>query len=92
MREFTKLGKFLQSKRLESKLTQRELASKLSNMDSQFVSNWERGLCAPPSHAFEKIIDVLKLNREKLVEVMLEDSRKTIVAKVFKRVLKKRKL
>ncbi len=85
MREFTNLGKFLQSKRFESKFTQRELATKLDNMDSQFVSNWERGLCAPPSHAFEKIIEVLKLNREGLVEVMLADSRITIEAKVFKK-------
>lgn len=83
MKEFTNLGKFLRTKRLESELTQRELATKLGNMDSQFVSNWERGLCAPPSHAFEKIIEALKLNREKLVEVMLEDSKVTIVAKIF---------
>lgn len=91
MKEFTNLGKFLQNKRHESKLTQKELASILGNMDSQFVSNWERGLCAPPSHAFEKIIDVLKLNREKLVEIMLEDSKATIEAKVYKKKIKRNK-
>ena len=91
MREFTNLGKFLKIKRLESKFTQRKLATKLGNMESQFVSNWERGLCAPPSHAFEKIIEVLKLNRSKLVEIMLEDSRKNIESKVFKKPLKKKR-
>jgi hypothetical protein len=44
MTEFTNLGNFLKQKRIETNLTQRELATALGNMNSQFVSNWERGL------------------------------------------------
>lgn len=85
MREFTNLGAFLKKKRIDRNLTQRDLAYALEDVHIQFVSNWERGLCAPPAHSFEKIIEVLKINRETLVSVMLEDSRMAIEAKVYKR-------
>ena len=88
MSEFHHLGSFLKRKRIDSGYTQAELASSLGDVHSQFVSNWERGLCAPPSHCFQKLIEVLKLSREKLVEVMLADSRVAIEAKVFKKKAK----
>lgn len=85
MAEFSNLGTFLKQKRIDSGLTQNELATKLGDVHSQFVSNWERGLCAPPSHSFHKLIEVLKVNRQKLVDVMVEDSRATIEAKILKK-------
>ncbi len=85
MAEFRHLGAYLRQKRLDSGYTQSELASSLGDVHSQFVSNWERGLCAPPGHSLHKLIDVLKLNREKLVDVMLDDSRMEIESKVFKK-------
>lgn len=83
MVEFTSLGNFLKQKRVAKGLTQRELAEALGNLNSQFVSNWERGLCAPPGHAFQQLIDLLSINRKELVEVMLVDSRKVIERKIF---------
>jgi transcriptional regulator with XRE-family HTH domain len=85
MAEFKHMGTYLRQKRLDSGYTQSELASSLGDVHSQFVSNWERGLCAPPGHSLHKLIDVLKLSREKLVDVMLEDSRVVIESKVFKK-------
>ena len=85
MAEFNELGLYLKAKRVESGYTQAELAGKLGDVHSQFVSNWERGLCAPPSHAFQDLIAILKLNREKLVDVMLIDSQKVIEGKVYKK-------
>lgn len=85
MTEFKNLGNFLKKKRVGASYTQRELASALGNMNSQFVSNWERGLCAPPSHCFQKLIDLLKINRDSLVEIMLEDARSVIESKVYKK-------
>lgn len=90
MVEFTSLGNFLKQKRVSKGLTQRELAEALGNLNSQFVSNWERGLCAPPGHAFQRLIDLLSINRKELVEVMLVDSRKVIERKIFPK--KQRKL
>ena len=85
MAEFNELGHYLKAKRVESGYTQAELAGKLGDVHSQFVSNWERGLCAPPSHAFQDLIAILKLSRERLVEVMLTDSQKVIESKVYKK-------
>lgn len=82
--EFESLGLYLKEKRAKSKFTQTQLADKLS-VHTQFVSNWERGLCAPPSHCFQELIGVLKLNKTDLVEAMLADSKKIIESKVYKK-------
>lgn len=81
--EFANLGQYLKEKRVKAKFTQTELAEKLGSVHTQFVSNWERGLCAPPSHCFHDLIGVLKLNKVDLVEAMLEDSKKIIESKVY---------
>lgn len=87
MPEFERLGKFLKQKRIEKDLTQLELANTLGNVHSQFISNWERGLCAPPSHSLQSLIKL----REELVLVMLEDSRSVIEKKVFPKKVRKTK-
>lgn len=79
------LGQYLKQSRQAMGYTQSELSELLQNVHVQFVSNWERGLCAPPNHCFEKVIQLLELNREKLVKVMVEDSKMIIEAKVFKK-------
>lgn len=83
MTEFFELGQYLKEKRVSSGFTQAELAGKLGDVHTQFVSNWERGMCAPPNHCFQQLISVLDLNRDKLVKVMLADSKKIISKKVF---------
>lgn len=85
MAEFNYLGEYLREKRLEKDLSQAELARALNDVHVQFVSNWERGLCAPPGHSFHRLIEVLKLNRETLVDVMLKDSRSVIEGRVYKK-------
>lgn len=83
MAEFLELGTYLKEKRQSENMTQSELSEKLGDVHAQFISNWERGLCAPPGHCFPKLITILKLNREKLVKVMLLDSKKVIQTKVL---------
>lgn len=80
--DFHHLGLYLKELRLKAGLTQTELAIAI-NMHSQFVSNWERGLSAPPSRCFQAVLDLLQADREKVVKVMLTDSKKMIEAKVF---------
>lgn len=82
--EFQNLGQYLKQKRLDEGFTQTQLSQSLK-VHVQFVSNWERGLCAPPSHCFHKLIDVLRLNREHVVNAMVQDSKRVIEAKVFKK-------
>ena len=69
-KKFLHLGVFLETARVGAGFTQKELSDKLSTpklgVHSQFVSNWERGLCAPPEHCFKNLRKLLKLeNRQK---------------------------
>lgn len=50
--------------------TQKGLAEKLNEVHFQLVSNWERGICAPSSHAFEDVTRIFKLDRKLLVDSM----------------------
>lgn len=81
-KEFRNLGKLLKDKRVESGLTQAEVGQKL-DIHTQFVSNWERGLCSPPNHSFQRVIALFKLDRAMLADVMMADSKISIDAKVF---------
>jgi len=81
--EFQNLGKYLKEKRIAAGYTQAELAARLK-VHVQFVSNWERGLCAPPSHCFQRALDILKAPRKKVAEVMVLDAQKVIEAKILK--------
>lgn len=80
--EYQNLGAYLKEKRVAVGLTQLKLANQLK-VHVQFVSNWERGLCAPPSHCFQKVLDILRVDRKILVTLMLLDSKKAIEAKIF---------
>lgn len=82
--EFQNLGVYLKEKRLSAGFTQTELSQSLK-VHVQFVSNWERGLCAPPSHCFHHLIDVLALSRDQVVNAMVSDSKRSIEAKIFKK-------
>jgi transcriptional regulator with XRE-family HTH domain len=57
---FEALGKILRAIREQKGLTQSELANEIK-VHSQFVSNWERGLCAPPQHSFVKLNKALHI-------------------------------
>ena len=83
MSDFVHLGKFLKAKRIEVGFTQSGLAQELGDVHTQFISNWERGLCSPPAHTFQKLVEVLKLNKSKLAAAMLEDSKIIIESKVY---------
>lgn len=86
------LGLFLKRKRIERNLTQKELGLTLGEINTQYVSNWERGLCSPPSHALDKVMEVLKIKKENLIESMLKDSLLLINAKVYPKKVAKKKI
>jgi len=82
--DFQNLGNYLKERRMAVGLTQLELSEKLK-VHVQFVSNWERGQCAPPSHRFDKTLDILHADRNKVVTLMVLDSKRIIESKVFKK-------
>ena len=68
------LAKYLVDKRKSSGLTQKELALKLGYISPQFVSNWERGLSAPPIGSLKKIASILNTSADDLFSIFLEDT------------------
>ena len=90
MAEFKHLGIYLKAKRATTNFTQGGLAEELGNVHSQFISNWERGLCAPPNHCFPKLISLLKIDKKELVKVMLKDAQEEIESKIYKKKPAKR--
>ncbi len=55
-----KIGKFIQEKRKEKKLTQAELAEKL-NITDRAISKWENGKCMPDVGIIPEICEILNI-------------------------------
>lgn len=70
--KFFHLGEYLRSKRIELGFTQQYIADK-ANMDVQYVSNYERGLCEPPAHARTKIGTMLKVTKKDIKNCIMKD-------------------
>lgn len=63
----SKFGTFIKEKRLEQKLTQKELADKLM-IDVTAVSKWERGVNYPDITMIPDICTCLRINEHELIE------------------------
>lgn len=66
------LASFLRSHREQSGISQAEVAKKLGYSTPQFISNWERGLSAPPFNALKKLATIYKVDADELFKVLLE--------------------
>ena len=64
----TTVGALLKTARIESGLTQLEIAKKLGYSSSQFVSNWERGEALPPMDHFPKLASLLNITAKQLID------------------------
>lgn len=73
---FQVLGDYLQDKRTKANLSQGDVASKLGYSSPQFISNFERGLCAPPLSKLKQLVQLYKLNGEEVVRLMLKEEEK----------------
>lgn len=69
---FKVMGKYLQTKRVDQNLSQGQVASKLGYSSPQFISNIERGLCAPPLRKLKKTINLYNLNGEEVMALILD--------------------
>ena len=68
------LASFLKEKRVNSGLSQRDVADQLGYTTAQFISNWERGISNPPINALKKLGELYKVSMEELYEVTLNSS------------------
>lgn len=56
-----KIGRFIQEKRKEKKLTQSDLAEKL-NITDRSVSKWENGICLPDAGTMPELCKILNIS------------------------------
>lgn len=82
MPHYKQLGKFLKRKRTQFDFSQSELAEEIQ-IHPQFVSNWERGVCAPPHHSIKSLIKILKINKGELIDIMMIDCRRNIEERIL---------
>lgn len=69
------LSDYLRQKRVDSGLSQLDVAKVLGYSSPQFVSNWERGLVSPPLETIAVLIDLYKLQPTEVVERILGETR-----------------
>ena len=53
-------------------LTQKELAAKLGIASAQLISNWERGLCAPPIKKISTLASVLDIKFDPTFDLVMK--------------------
>ena len=70
-RNFLPLGNYLKDMREAKKLSQREVSDKLGYSSAQFISNFERGIAAPPLRKLKVLIDLYGLSLPKTLDLML---------------------
>lgn len=69
------LALYLKSARQEAGFSQSDVASILGYRNSQFISNWERGVSAPPMKVLGKLVDLYRIDKQTVIEVILKDTR-----------------
>ena len=83
------IAKNIQNLRLESGLTQADLAQKL-NYSDKAVSKWERGESVPDVHVLKLIADMFEVTVDYLITDVHDD--KTELPKVSKKIIKRNRL
>ncbi len=79
--DYKKLGKFLKTKRIKSKMSQADAALSLK-CHSQFISNIERGICLPPLKSLIILLTIYKVNQKEFIKRILTEERE-ILEKAF---------
>lgn len=72
------LAQFLKEKRVQSGLSQKDVATKLGYTTSQFISNWERGISQPPLNTLRTLANLYKIDADEMFQILL----KTTIAQV----------
>lgn len=84
------VGNYLRDARLAAGLTQWDIANLAGYTTAQFVSNWERGMSAPPNEALPILCKALRIGQRELLRVMdsytdlIAEEQKRLRAQVFK--------
>lgn len=74
-RHYTALGEYLAKKRKLAGYTQKEISRELDYSSAQFISNFERGIAAPPTSRMKQLMTCLKIKRaerSRIVELYID--------------------
>lgn len=80
---FRDIGEFFKNARTAAGVSQAELSKILGFKSSQIVSNWERGLCAPPLKSVSKMIEVFELEASEVIDVITQANRRYLVRQLM---------
>ena len=75
---FTELGNYLKEKRELCKLSQAQVSKFLGYSSAQFISNFERGLCAPPMPKLKELIQLYKIQAREVMNLLMQEQKKYI--------------
>lgn len=73
-KRFADIARVLKDARRKANLSQYEVAERLGYGSAQFISNWERGLAAPPLMVLSRIAKMYNVNGEDLFQLILKDT------------------
>lgn len=82
------LSQYLKQKRMEKGITQLEASRYLGHTTSQYISNFERGLCEPSIETAMKLCDVYKVGRRELYGLMVDLYTEELNQKIFAKTRK----
>lgn len=80
---FEVLGHYLKQKRKASGFTQWEVAKELGYTSPQFISNFERGLCAPSFDTLPRLIKMYRIPQNEILELLLKQQEQYLREKLF---------
>lgn len=83
------LNDYLRQKRLDSGLSQLDVAKVLGYSSPQFVSNWERGLVSPPLETIAVLIELYKIPSGEVINKILDETRDYLESHLAKSKKKK---
>lgn len=78
-RHFTELGESLMQARVRNGLTQREVSQELGYSSAQFISNFERGISAPPLKKIQILARRYKLPIGQVARLLMAGLEKKIL-------------
>lgn len=84
------LSEYLKNKRVQAKHTQMDVAQALGYTSAQFISNWERGLSAPPIPTLKKLCKMYKMNSDEVYGKLLSQTLIDVEADLKRKFYKKK--
>ena len=72
------IGQIIKLQRMQNKMTQRTLAARLG-VTEDFVSKIESGKSKVPVDKLKILVKVLKLNKQEVLKLLIDDATKQIV-------------